>query len=242
MTRTEAQKVLMLYRPGTADAEDPHVAQAMEVARRDPELARWFENHCRFQQALRAKLREMEAPAHLKMAVLAGQKLVPLHSWWQKPVWLAAAAAIILLLTLLPFHPPTMIPDRFANFRDMMVSIALKDYRMDWETNDMGRLRQLMASKGAPADYEVPPALDKLKLTGGAALAWRSQPVSMVCFDEGHKRMLFLFVMHDAGLKDPPPSAPALAKVSSYLTASWRSGDKTYVLVGPDEPAFKQYF
>jgi hypothetical protein len=243
MNREEAKEILMLYRPGTVDAEDPEIERAMEVARQDPELGRWFENHRRFQQSMRAKFRAIEVPEHLKMALLAGQKIVPLQQpWWQKPVWLAAAAAVILLLTLVPFLPRPTVPDRFANYREMMVSIALKNYRMDWETNDLGQLRQLIASKGAPANFELPPALEKLKLTGGAALSWRSNPVSMVCFDKGKNRMLFLFVMEDAGLKGPPLTAnPELAKISSYQTASWRNGDKTYVLVGPDDADFKKF-
>jgi hypothetical protein len=243
MNRDQVKEILLLYRPGTADAEDPEIERAMELARQDPELRLWFENHCQFQQSIRSKLRAIEVPEHLKLALLAGRKIVPLRPWWQKPFWLAAAAAISLLLTLVPFLPRPTAPDRFANYRDMMVSIALRNYRMDWETNNMAELRQLIASKGAPADYDLPHGLEKLKLTGGAALSWRSNPVSMVCFDEGQKKMLFLFVMRNVGVKDTPLTlTPELAKVSSYLTASWRNGDKTYVLVGPDEPEFKKYF
>ena len=233
----------MLYRPGTADAEDSEIEQAMEVARQDPDLGRWFENHCQFQQSMRAKFSQIGAPEYLKLELLATQKIVPLRAWWQKPVWLAAAAAVILLLLFLPFHPRTIVPDRFANFREMMVSKASRNYSMDWETSDPARLRQLIGSKGAPADYQVPPELEKLKLTGGAALAWRSNPVSMICFDKGNKRMLFLFVMRNPGLKGGPQNdKPELAKVSSYLTATWRNGDESYLLVGPDEPGFKTYF
>lgn len=242
MNRDQAKEILMLYRPGSADAEEPEIQQAMEVARQDPELGRWFENHCRFQEIMRNKLRAIEAPEQLKMTLLAAQKIVPLPAWWQKPGWLAAAAAIILLLTLVPLRPRPAVPDRFANYREMMVSIALKNYGMDWETNNMESLRQLIASKGAPADYDLPHGLEKLKLTGGAALSWRSNPVSMVCFDEGKKKMLFLFVMRKRAIKDAPvTSGPELTKISSYLTASWTTGDKTYVLVGPDEPEFKKY-
>jgi len=242
MNHDEAKSVLMLYRPGTDDAEDPEIEEAIAVARRDPDLAAWFENHCRFQQVMRAKFRQVQTPEHLKDALLARHKIVPLRVWWQNPVWLSAAAAIVLLLALL-LRPGPTVPDRFANYREMMVSIALKNYRMDWETSDMPQLRQLIAGKGAPSDYDVPHGLEKLKLTGGAAFTWRSNPVSMVCFDKGNKQMLFLFVLRNAALKDPPPTNnPDLAKVSSYLTASWRNGDKTYVLVGSDEPGFKNYF
>jgi len=242
MNREQAREILMLYRPGTSDAEDPEIEQALEVVRQDPELESWFENHCRFQQRIRSKLRAIQPPEHLKLAILAQRKIVPLQPWWQKPFWLASAAAIVLLLALAPLLPHRSAPDKFTNFRDMMVSIALKNYSMDWETNNMEGLRQLIATKGAPADYELPPGLEKLKLTGGAALSWRSNPVSMICFDEGRKKMLFLFVTGRAGFKDAPVTRnPELTKVSSYLTASWRNGDKTYVLVGPDEPQFRKY-
>ena len=60
MTRGAVKEILLLYRPGTADAEDPQVAEAIEFAKRDPELGRWFEQHQVFQAAMRAKFRQIE--------------------------------------------------------------------------------------------------------------------------------------------------------------------------------------
>jgi hypothetical protein len=62
----EAKAVLLLYRPGAADAADPPMTEALELARQDPELGRWFEEHRAFQKAMRAKFRQIEVPAHLK--------------------------------------------------------------------------------------------------------------------------------------------------------------------------------
>ena len=70
MNSSEAKEVLLLYRPGTADAADPQIAEALELARRDPELGRWFEQHRAFQKAMRAKFRQIEVPAHLKTSLL----------------------------------------------------------------------------------------------------------------------------------------------------------------------------
>ena len=75
MTPSQAKEILLLYRPGTADAEDPQVVAAVGLARRDPELARWFERHCGFQNAMSAKLRQIEVPLHLKAALLAQQNI-----------------------------------------------------------------------------------------------------------------------------------------------------------------------
>ena len=238
MTLGQAKEILLLYRPGTADAEDPQVVAAVELARRDPELARWFERHCAFQNAMRAKLRQIEVPAHLKAALLAQQNIIRLPIWWQRPVWLAAVAAVVLFLGLAAIWLNPAHPDRFANFQARMVSTALREYRMDLVTNDMRQLRQFIAGKGAPSEYQLPKGLEKLQLTGGGCLQWRSHPVAMVCFNRGDDQMLFLFVMKRSALKDPPAETPQVSKVAELQTVSWTYGEYTYVLAGPEEPQF----
>lgn len=70
MNCSEAKEVLLLYRPGIADAADPQIAEALELVGRDPELRRWFDQHSAFQKAMRAKFRQIEVPAHLKASLL----------------------------------------------------------------------------------------------------------------------------------------------------------------------------
>jgi len=243
---SEAREILLLYRPGTADAADPQIAQALELASSDPELGRWFAEHRAFQNALRAKFRQIEVPAHLKTSLLirgtAQPPILPPRPWWRSPVWLSAAAAVLLLLGLAGAWLKPRAPDRFANYQSRMVSEAQRQYRMDLVTNDMRQIRQLMASRGAPADYDLTRGLEQLQLTGGGRLTWRSNPVAMVCFDRGDKQMLFLFVLKRSAVKDPPPATPQLARVRQMLTASWTRGDNTYILAGPEEADFvKKY-
>jgi hypothetical protein len=242
----EAKEVLLLYRPGTADTAEPQMAAALELARRDPELGRWFDEHRAFQKAMRAKFQQIEVPAHLKSSLLIQGRvqpgIVPSRLWWRSPVWLTATVAVLLLLGMVGFWLKPHGPDRFADYQARMVSEAQREYRMDLVTNQMQQIRRFMASRGAPADYHVTRGLEHLQLTGGGCLTWRSQPVAMVCFDRGDKQMLFLFVMNRSAVKDPPPPTPQLAKVRQMLTASWTEGDNTYVLAGPEEVEFlKKY-
>jgi len=246
MNSSQAKEILLLYRPGTAEMADPQMAEALELARQDPELGRWFDQHRAFQKAMRAKFQQIEVPAHLKASLLirgaVAPKILPPQAWWRSPIWLTAAAAVLLLLGLYGVWLKPRTPDRFANYQARMVSQALREYRMDLVTNDMHQIRQFMAARGAPDDYRVPQGLERLQLTGGGLLAWRSNPVAMVCFDRGDKQMLFLFVMKRTALKDPPPEAPQVSKVSQILTVSWTRGDNTYVLAGPEEAGFVQKY
>jgi hypothetical protein len=284
----------LLYRSGKDAAADPQMAAALELARRDPELGRWFAQHCAVQAALRAKFQQIAIPADLKARLLAGNKKIitpepgtlgesiagPLPALsgtlspsdgeregvrgstpipraisnqshgsggpkilrpgfgWRQPVLWAMAASILLVGALAGLWLKPTAPDPLAQFQARMVSTALREYRMDLVTNDMRQVRQLMAQGGAPADYAVTPGLEKLSLTGGGILRWQSHPVAMVCFDRGDNQMLFLFVLSRAAFPNPPPETPRLAKVNQLLTASWSSGDKTYVLAGPEEADF----
>jgi hypothetical protein len=161
--------------------------------------------------------------------------------WYRQPAWLAAAAvALFIGIAGLWFAQKT--PNQFAQFRDRMVSTALREYRMDLVTNDMTQLRQFMAAKGAPADYDVTKGLARLALTGGGLVRWQSHPVTMVCFNRGDNQMLFLFVMDRSAIKEVPSQTPEVATVHDLITVSWSEGDKTYVLAGPPEADFlKKY-
>lgn len=245
MTRDQARQVLLPYRPGTVDERDPKFSEALELVRGDAELARWFQEHCAFQRAMRAKLQQIAAPADLRERILAAQaapKIIRPIAWWRQPAWMAAAAAVVLLLGLAAFWRQPRASDRFANFQTRMVSTALREYRMDLVTNDMTQVRQFLRGKGAPGDYEVTKGLAQLHLTGCGLLRWRGNPVSMVCFDRGDKEMLFLFVVDRSAVKDPPAETPQVSRVNQLLTVSWVRGDKAYLLAGPEESEFVQKY
>ena len=244
MNNREAKQILLLYRPGTRDADEPEVIEAIELARQDPELGKWFSQHQEFQLAMRAKFREIPVPVHLKPAVLASRNITQPPQFWRQPVWLAAAAIFMVLLGLAAFWLKPAIPDRFTHYRETMVSAAVRMYGMDLVTSDKDQLRQFIATNGAPADYQLTQGLDKLQLKGGGLLRWRGNPVSMVCFDRGGNT-LFLFVMKRTALKDPPPAITPqaeVAQVDGLLTASWTQGNDTYLLAGPHEPGFVEKY
>ena len=66
MTNQDAKLVLSAYRPNGADARDPFFEQALQQAKRDPELMEWFEKQRAFDRVMVAKLRTIEPPARLE--------------------------------------------------------------------------------------------------------------------------------------------------------------------------------
>jgi hypothetical protein len=245
----QAKEILMLYRPGGADAHDPQLAEALSLARRDEELGRWFEKHCALQAAIRDKFCQITVPTGLKEQILAEHTPQRKIIWWRQPAVLAAAAAIVLLIGLAAFWSQPREKNGFSGFRSRMVSTARRIYSMDLETNDLKQIRAFLAKNGALSNYVLPPALEKTPGAGCKRLTWHGKRVSMVCFnsgrplESGEKSDLFLFVIDRSSLRDAPPAnPPKLVKVNKLMTASWSAGDNIYVLAAPgDEDFIRKY-
>jgi hypothetical protein len=62
MSARQVRETLILYRPGTADGEDPEAARALAAMTHDPELSRWFAKHRALCEALREKFRQIPVP------------------------------------------------------------------------------------------------------------------------------------------------------------------------------------
>ena len=256
MTVNEAKTILRLYRPGTADAEDPQIAAALALAKQEPELARWLEDHCARQQALRAKFRQIPVPAGLKEQIISESAArVATISRQRRNTVVAAMAAIAAVVMLLIVLSSSRLPHQsnddntLAIYQNQMVRIALNPYGMDLTTNDPAQIRAYLAQNKAPADYDLPPALQKATLTGCAVEGWQNVKVSMICFRTGRplppnqSSDLWLFVVDRASLKSAPESSqPRLAAVKGLITAVWAQGDKVYLLgTEGDESALRKF-
>jgi hypothetical protein len=249
VNKQRAKEILLLYRPGTADAQEPECADALECARQDPDLQRWFEERCAVHEAIRARFKQIAVPEGLKEQILS-ERRVHTTPMWRRPVVLAAAAAIVLLLGLAPLWLRPRAEDTFANYMIRMAGIALRGYDMAVVTNDLQQIHSYLAQRQAPADYVLPAGLGKVAATGCAIEKWQGAKVSMICFHTGKplppgaKSDLWLFVIDRALVKGAPAAGPPqFAKVNKLITATWAQGGKLYLLgtEGDDEQAVRQY-
>ena len=244
MNVNEAKTILMLYRPGTADAEDPQIAGALALAKREPELARWLEDHTARQEALRAKFQQIIVPAGLKEQIISEQAVRDMtFSRQRRNTVFAASAAMAAIVMLLFVLSSYWLPHRqnddntLAVYQNQMVGIALRGYGMDFPTNDLAPIRDYLAQKQAPSDYVLPTALQKAAVTGCAVEGWQNVKVSMICFRTGkplppnQSSDLWLFVVDRASLKDAPAAGqPRFIAVNQLITAVWSQDDKVYLL------------
>lgn len=269
MDNQRAKEILSGYRPGDGAETDPQVAEALEQARRDPELGRWLEQQASFDSAIRAKLKQIAVPAGLKARILGSPTgaervaepdiIQAVMAWWRRPAFLAAAALIIfacavLGLFLRPQHD-------FNAYRRQMTGFVSDEYKMNVEAKDLDQLRQAFAAKGWPSEYTFPLALQSLPLEGGVTLEWQGHKVSLICWsapgqeekgekedkdesEEKDEKDTWLFIA-DAPVSPGAPAdvAPQFAKVGELATASWSKDGKLYILAARNDlESLQKYF
>src|SRR5262245_48303791 len=96
MDNQEAKFILNAYRSGGQDANDPGFFEALEQARCDPVLERWFQDSIAFDTAVSQKLCALEVPRDLRESILAGAKITRALHWRNRMRKWAIAAAVIL--------------------------------------------------------------------------------------------------------------------------------------------------
>jgi hypothetical protein len=240
---TEAKQILLLYRPGTRDAQDPEVAAALQLVKEDAGLARWFEEHCASQNALRQKFRQLSVPAGLKEQIISERAVAAKRaSRREKVVGVAAVAAIVIALAVLGvlFLPhnekPRPVPNNLANYLGQMADSALQSYYMNVATNS-AQIQSWLAKNQAPADYVLPVPLQKVALTGCAAENWQNSRAAMICFrmekslPPGQQSDLWLFVIDSSAVQGALSVTSAqFAQLHGLMTAAWTQDGKLYVL------------
>jgi hypothetical protein len=242
MTRDEAKLLLESARANGRDDTDPRVAEALRLAAQDPELARLLERQRAFDARMTAGMTSIILPEHLKPSVLAQRKIVKPHFWQDWRTATAAAAAIVLLLTG-GIYFINQSTSGFPAFRKELVTENWAgDPHLDLVTGDLAKIRSWLARRDAAGDFALPTALEGARLQGARVFEYDDHKISLICLADG-PRHLHLFVLDRAPFSDlPPEGAPDFEKCGAWKTASWRQGDKTYVLTGMSYQAFVSRF
>jgi anti-sigma factor RsiW len=233
MNNQEAKLILQAYRPDGLDASDPFFAEALEQARQDPELQKWFADENALNARLRARLETVvPIPSGLKSELLALRKTSRPAPWWFQSMKLAAAVVGLLCLGtvfLLLLQKPTQL----ASFQQTMArSSAQMQEHVAFESHDMAKIQQWLQSRSVNTHFDLPTLLQGGIPQGCRVIDWKGRKVTMICFFLNGKHM-DLFVLDQADLPGLSESgAPLFAKTDGLMTATWANGQKVYLLTG----------
>jgi len=262
MTPEEAKRTLAFYRPGSADDDDPAFAEPLSLAdpgrkpgphasQIDPQLSRWFREHCSAYLGVRGKFLDIQPPPALKDQILAEYKshITPMRS--QRRVMLACVAGVLVMAAFLTVFFLRRAQRDFSVYRHTVVVRALRpNYIMDMESKDSAAIKTYLAGRHAPINYQLPASLKSAEPAGCAVIDWHGKLVTMLCFrsgkpfEPGEPPDLWLFVANqEAVLNAPTGVSRAVTEVDRMATAAWSQGGELYMLaIIGDESLLQKYF
>jgi hypothetical protein len=234
MTNQEAKFVLHAYRPNGADAGDATFGAALDQAKQDPALARWFDAQQAFDRAMCAKLGTVTPPAGLREAILAGarvsQKPAMAHqAWWRSPRLVALAASVALLLAAgVAFWPKN------AEAQTGLIEFALDDTlhqrHDDGHGHEAEEFQALLSSADTRLGSGIPVNFDQLRHKGCRTISFDGRDVLEVCFKRDGK----WFHCYVARVQDFPSVAaklpPSFRDVSGVSAGAWADGHHIFVV------------
>jgi hypothetical protein len=237
----EAKFILSAYRPAGQDANDTRFSDALEQARHDPLLQRWFEESVAFDAVMTEKLRGVPVSRELRESILAGAKVSRLPRWTNRVRKWAIAAALILSVTLgnLIWHGTR--PAQLGGWQKAAIgvisSLVRNESSFDAQSRDAGDLVGWLRANHAPAVQNLPGSLGKLATLGCKTFSWNGTPVSVICFMRPDGGLVHLVTTNVTGATAVAVKAkPMLVRQGDWTTATWREGDKIYMLALEGSP------
>ena len=205
ITNESAKFVLNAYRPNGADAQDPVFRVALEQAARDPELAAWFKEQRSFDSLIADKLAEIQPPANLYSAILAGiANRSPIRRFNLRPLLALAAVLILSGAILLPFylerHSRSKSIEQYQRANLTMLSSAPAP-NLDLVTAEFARTQEYLAEMNAPCIPFLPGSLLDLPTAGCKTLHWKGQEISLTCFRLPSGELLHVFVIDEKAFR-----------------------------------------
>jgi hypothetical protein len=213
MNNETAKLILSAYRPDGADAQDPVFADALEQARRDPQLGQWFEEQRTFDQSIFQELKRIEAPSSasdfLLRRIQAAQPRNGSRPWIP---WLALAAVLVIIGVVLvgPLGMNRSDGNTVAAFqRDALAMLSVQPGpRLDLATSSLPETQVYIAKEKGPLAPTLPPALWGVNTAGCRVTEWHNHRISLTCFQVPGGQLIHLIVLSKNALdNDRLPSA-----------------------------------
>ena len=231
MNDNEAKFLLRAYRPDNRDAHDPLFADALAQAEKNPEIREWLEREQAFDRAMAGKLREVQPPAGLRDAILAGGRAsVQRRVWWKNPLWLAAAASIAVTLSIsLGLRHTGPSAHEFAEFA--LHELATSHDQHDGGGPEYGKLQASLATTPLPLSGHAPFDAAELHRAHCHTLQFAGQEVFEICFERDGK-WFHLYATPVGVLSAGTAVAQSLVTTKGSFTATaWKDAQFAYALV-----------
>ena len=250
MNTEEATLILQCRRPRGQDDHDPAISDALSLISSDTAAVERLRREEAMDALIGERLRRVEPPADLRRKILVGAKVSRPRLSWQRPAWMAVAAAAALALAfpmVLKYWPAT-------RNGPIVASLTLSDFRAATTQKlntghsnfkpmaSFEEVRAHLDSHCRPGCCQAVP--DGLCHCPGGTVGceifeWEGRKVTLICFNAGKSGTVHLFTVDASALEDRP-GGPNYKPENGWQTRAWIENGQLMILAGDQKQATAQ--
>lgn len=239
MNNEQAKFILGAYRPSGRDAGDATFGEALRQAQLDPALGAWLVREQGFDTKVAAKLRAIVPPPGLREAILTGAHMSTLpagrmvHSRWRPAAWLAVAASVAALISLVATQWYRAARPGPAGL-DQLARFALAEPLSAHTGPHADKLGALGAWLENPANrmVSVPPVdLTQLKAQGCRTVSIAGHEVFEICFQRNGGWYHLYFARRSDFAASAGDGVPAVLEQGGRSVATWAGQQLAFALM-----------
>jgi len=231
MTIDEARFILSAFRPNGSDAGNAAFCDALRMAGEDPMLKTWFAQSRAHDEAVAAKLRQINPPEGLREAILAGVRVSdPRGSKGLGWGWIAGlAAAAALVIGVFSIRAPARPESGTTALAGFAISDMVNE-RHGGSGEPAGALVAELQAKGARMPSAEQIDFERLRDTGCRTLNFAGHDVLEVCFAREGTAYHFYVTRRDGPLGDSVSRGPTFVAEAAGAAAVWSDARFNYAL------------
>lgn len=235
MNNEQAKFILGAYRPSGRDAGDATFGEALRQAQLDPALGAWLAREQAFDTRVAAKLRAIVPPPGLREAILTGAHMSTsaVHSRWRPAAWLAMAASLAVLISLVATQWYRAARPAPAGL-DQMARFALAEPLSAHTGPHADKLGALGAWLENPANRMVAvPSVDltRLKAQGCRTVSIAGHEVFEICFQRDGGWYHLYFARRSDFAAGTGDGVPVVLEQGGRSVATWAGQQLAFALM-----------
>lgn len=234
MTSKDAKLILSSYTLADEPKDDPRFRKAKELLSTDCELAAWWDEQRKTDQAVRDRLSLVPVPADLRAALaenIADQRRIA-ASRARIRNWSGLAASFLMAAYLFFNYNIDRSDDYTGPLPSRAYAYSSDGIRLSYFDRNPQKLQEWLEARGVELPDRLPPKLLALEAIGCRSLEWAPSQVALLCFDAETVYHLFIARKEEFPATEVSQEFDYEHYADGWTISQWTDGDFTFVLTG----------
>ena len=179
MNTKEAEFLLAGLRSEDRVVDDPQLAEALDLAKSDPELKQWVKEQQELDQVISENLRDIALPADLLPSIMAGTKMTQTRRKQPHPIKTVALMAALLAILIALISVYQVQSGSISDFSTAMIDEIEQLDSFEYLSSNQDEIRDWLEAHSGSSQFQVPTGMEGFDTAECHLFEWKGRRASL---------------------------------------------------------------